>query len=473
MKRVSGIDATFLYSETPTVHMHTLKVAIIDRPKGKIADLFQHFRDEFEARLHLLPAFRQRAVEVPYGLHHPVWIEDPHFDLDYHLRRVSIPSPGGRREMDRVISDIASHPLDRNHPLWEIWLLEGLADRRLAFVAKIHHALADGGASAQMLANVMVADPDEAAPIPGDPDTWSPEPIPSPTRLVIDALADKPRRARELGPLVVRTARGVRSVIDGMRDAGTTPTRPFHTPHTPFNRALSPVRSFASTTLPIARVKKIKTALGVTLNDVVLGIVGRSVARYLDERGQHPELSLTAAVPVAVLGEDTGPRLQGNRLSNLITSLCTDVEDPVEQLRRIHEAAVVAKETHERLGADVFREWTEYAPPRTYGLAFRLYTDLRLADLHRPAANLIASNVRGPAAPLYVAGVKLHGLFSVGPILDGLGLNLTAWSYHKDLSFGVIASRDAVPDPHAITDGLHDALAAFETAAGTRRKKAS
>jgi WS/DGAT/MGAT family acyltransferase len=457
MTRLSGLDASFLYSETPAVHMHTLKVAVIDAPSRSDQETFTRFKWEMEQRLHLLPMFRKRLLEVPLGLAHPRWVEDTDFDIDRHLHRVRVAAPGGHLEMDRAIADIASMPLDRSRPLWEIWMLEGLTGGRLGFVAKVHHAVADGLASVGMLTNVMSVAPDDDSHLPAAP--WNPERPPSRWRLAREAISSYPRRAARLPALVGRTARGLRSVLGRYRGAGVRPPRPFDTPRTPFNGAITPLRSFASTSMSLADVKAIKNELGVTVNDVILAIVAGGLRRYLDQRGVALDRSLVATVPVSVGGTSArSDRLGGNELSNMFTSLCTDIDDPAARIRAIHEVTEAAKQTHRELGADVLLEWTEYVPALPFKLGVRLYSGLDLADRHRSPANVIVSNVRGPSRPQYLAGARLRNIYSVGPVLEGLGLNLTAWSYGGQLSFAVLGDRRAVPDADRVARCLHASL---------------
>ena len=457
MKRLSGLDASFLYTETRPVHMHTLKVAIIDAPDDGDPDLFSRFKAELAARLHLLPLFRSRAVSVPLGIDHPVWVSDPAFDLDCHVHHRTLAMPGGPTQMDAVIAEIAGIGLDRSRPLWEIWMLEGLQDSQIAFVAKLHHSLADGMASAELLANVMSSRPNEpAAP---DPDAEAPRPpLPSPCRLVIDALVDQPRRVAALPRVCARTARGLASVISRLGGTSSRAPRPFDAPRTSFNSSIGPRRTFATTTLSIADLRAIGHAHSVTLNDVFLAIVSGALRRYLADRGEVLDRSLLATVPVAVHIDAGEQRLHGNRLSNLFTSLCTDVDDPIDRLRAIHDTMALAKQAHGDLGPDVLQDWTSYAHSGALSIAAALYSRLGGARYHRPPANLVVSNVRGPDLPLYIAGSRLRRLYSVGPVLEGIGLNLTAWSYAGELGVATLACRDLVPDAHMITDRLHESL---------------
>jgi diacylglycerol O-acyltransferase len=465
MERLSGLDATFLHGETPSIHMHTLKVAIIEPAPGAGPDTFDHFRDELAKRLHLLPPFRRRVVDIPLGFHHPVWIEDPHFDINYHVRGIAIPAPGGRRQMDEVIADIASHSLDHRHPLWEIWRLEGLAEGGIVYVAKIHHSVADGVAAAHLLANVMSAHNDADEPT-SSTDPWRPEPIPSTKTLLVNALRDHLRTLAELLPLIWKTFRGIGRLLRHRLRGGAPAAQPFDGPRTSLNRGLTPARSFATLSVPVAEVRAIKSALGVTLNDVVLAIVGGALRRFLELRGEESPRSLVATIPVAAPGADEEKRLAGNRLSNLFTSLCTDIDDPLERVQTIHDKMVIAKDNHERLGGSIMLEWAEYVPPRPYSWMVRLYARTGLAAKHRPPANAVVSNVRGPGERLYIAGARLRNLYSVGPIVEGIGINVTAWSYADELAFTVLACREAVPQAHEVTECLRWSLSELTRAVG-------
>jgi diacylglycerol O-acyltransferase len=458
VERLSGLDASFLYNETPTLHMHTLKFTVLDVSTVPGGYDFTRFRDELERRLHLLPPFRRRVVEVPGGLHHPVWIEDPDFDLDYHVRRVGVPPPGRRREMDEVIAEIASWPLDRSRPLWEIWMLEGLDDGKVGFLAKMHHSLADGVAAAALLANVMAPSADDVDP-PAPTEPWQPEPEPPRWRILVDAVLALVRDIGRLPSLLRRTLGRVRAVAAHRKSAEVATPRPIvDTPRTPFNGALTPHRSFATATLSLDDVKSVRRAFDVTVNDVVLGIVAGSLRAWLIARGALPDRPLVAGVPVSTDDPGEISRLGGNKVSNLFTSLRTDLDDPVARLRAIHEVTSAAKVVHNLLGADTLADWSEYTPPRPYAWFMRWYGRHRLADRHRPPINCVVSNVPGPREPLFVAGARMEGIYSVGPILEGIGLNVTVWSYLDQLNVGVIACREHIADPHEITDGMATAL---------------
>jgi diacylglycerol O-acyltransferase len=459
MERLRGIDAAFLYVETPTTHMHTMKVAVLE-PAAGVEYGIARVKADLAARLHLLPPFRRRVVEVPLGLHHPVWIEDAAFDLDRHVRTRRAAPPGGRRELDAVIGEIASVPLDRGRPLWELWLVDGLAGGRVAAVGKIHHAVADGVAVAGLLANVMAPGLDDLAAA-ADAPAWRPEPLPSRGRLVRDALIDHGGQLGRLPRLLARTARGLRAAARRRRAAAVMPPIPIgHAPASCINGALTAERAFASAALPLDVVKAVKDAFGVTLNDVLLALVAGALGGHLAARGERPSRPLVAVVPVAT-DAPGARRLAGNRLSNLFTSLCMDIDDRADRLRAIHRVAAAAKDVHQALGPDLYEAWMAYAPPRPFAWAMRLYSRCRLADWHAPAVNVIVSCVPGPRVPLAWPGGRLEAIYSVGPVIEGAALNVTAWSYVDRLCVGVLSCPRLVAEPADVARRLQAELAAL------------
>jgi len=460
MQRLPGIDAGYLYMETPTVHMHTLKVALLDPSTVPGGYSFERFKGELVKRLHLLPPFRRRIVDIPFGLHHPMWIEDPDFDIDRHVHQGQVAAPGGRREMDDAIGAIAGRQLDRTRPLWEMHVLEGLADGSIAFVTKIHHTAADGVAAAAMLANVMSVSPDEGdPPTPVASERWQPEPVPSTWRLVADAITAWLKGLLRLPGLLSRTIGKTRTVARHRRDSDVSPPRPImDVPRASFNTALTPNRIFATTSLPLDDFKRVKEAFGVTLNDVVLAVVSGSLRRYLEEHGEPMDRPLVAGIPVSTDRPEDAPRLSGNKVSNMFTSLRHDIDDPIERLHAISEVTKSAKVVQNLLGAEMMEDWVEYTPPKPFAFFLRQYSRFRVADHHRPAMNLVVSNVPGPRTPFFVAGARLLAIYSVGPILEGIGLNVTVWSYLDRMNFAAIACPETMPGLHSVTDGLTAAL---------------
>jgi diacylglycerol O-acyltransferase len=290
--------------------------------------------------------------------------------------------------------------------------------------------------------------------------------------LLTDAFLDHLRQLRDLPRLVHRTSANLTALLRHRRaSAVATPLPIVDTPRTSFNHALTPRRSFVSASLPADEVDAVRHAFDVTVNDVILAIVAGSLRNYLRERDELPAAPLVAGVPVVV--DTNGTRMKGNRVSNLFTSLATDEPDPVQRLERIHEVTAEAKRIQHLIGRETLGDWVQYTPPRPYAWFMRQYSRMHLADRHPPPINLVVSNVPGPAAPLYAAGAELRELYSVGPVLEGIGLNITVWSYLDDYFVGLLACSDAVAEPTRITGGMRDALAELAAAAARRPVVAS
>ncbi len=465
MERLSGMDATFLYLETPAGHMHVAMTGIYDASTMAGGYSFDKVRATIEERLPLVPPFRRRLVEVPFQFHHPVWIEDPDFDLDHHVHRVTCPAPGGRRELARLAAQIASEPLDRSRPLWEAWVIEGLKHDRFGLVVKVHHATIDGSGGAELMTALfdLSADGREI-----DFDPVPVEHVPSDVELLSYAALSKARRFGDAFGLIGRTAQSVNNVITGIRN----PERrhgavPLTAPRTPFNASITPDRSVSFARVPLDETKAIKAALGVKVNDVVLAICSGTLRHYLEGLGALPEESLMAVCPVSVRTEDER-NTQGNKVSAMFTSLATDVDDPFERIQTIANSTAGAKEDQNAIGARTLTDWAEWATPRTFGLAARLYSSMNLANSHRPIHNLVISNVPGPDFPLYMAGAEMVATYPMGPIMDGAGLNITVMSYRNSIDFGFLACTDLVPDVWDLADAVGHAFEEIKAAAATR-----
>jgi diacylglycerol O-acyltransferase / wax synthase len=444
VERLSGLDASFLYFETPALHMHVALTAVFDPSTVPGGYSFETVKQFIASRLHLVPPFRRRVVEVPFRLNHPVWVEDPDFDLDFHLRRVGAPSPGGRSELAELAGQLASIPLDRSRPLWELWVVEGLADGNVAVVAKVHHCAVDGVSGAELMVNLFDLDPAGREIEP--PPAREPERLPTDPELVGYALSSRLRRQAQLVPLLGATARTLGTLVRRHRDPGTVVGAvPLTAPRTPFNAAISPHRRVAFGQVSLNDVKAIKNAVGCTVNDVILAVVAGAMRRYLDKRDELPGDPLVAVCPVSVRTEAEEGETN-NRVSAMFTTLATDVADPLERLRRISQVTRGAKEDHNAIGARFLQDWAEHAAPSTFALASRLYSSLHLADRQRPIHNLIISNVPGPPFPLYFAGAQLLAAYPMGPVMEGAGINVTVMSYMEQVDIGFMVDRELVPD---------------------------
>lgn len=471
MKRLTGLDASFLYMETATSFMHVASLMVLDPSTAPNGFDFDKLRDLYEQRLDLAPPFRRRLKEVPLGLHHPVWIEDPDFDLDWHLRHIAVPSPGGMKELCELAGHLVAIPLDRTRPLWEAWLIEGLEDGHVGLLTKVHHAAIDGASGEELMVAILDLSP-EIEQKPPPPEPWQPEHVPSDTEMVgyaLASLAQQPVRA-------VKTAR--RTVEAGLRIRDANRRKPdqkpppslFSAPHTSFNQALTPHRTFATAELSLPDVKEIKDAAGVKVNDVVLALCAGALRHYLDAHDEHPDGPLVAMVPMSVRA-DHEKGSHGNKVAAMLTSLATDIDDPLERLHAIHAEMGKAKEQQDAIGADTLQNWVDFAAPAVLGQAVRVYSRMKIADRHRPLFNVTISNVPGPPFPLYVAGAQLRASYPMGPIFDGGGLNITVMSYLDSLDFGLLVCPELVPEAWTLADALHDALEELKKAVAAQKSR--
>ncbi len=460
MHRLSGQDASFLYTETPTVLMHTIKVQIFESQYSE-AD-YGILRERLEAALDVVPMLRQRVLFVPFNLHHPVMVDDPDFDLDSHIYRAALPAPGGMRELHDMISQIMCHRLDRSRPLWELWMLTGLENGRVAIVHKVHHCLADGAATVRYLSRVFEQQASLQAPL-AVRTPWRPEPLPSAGLLVWDALRDQVNIDIRQFPAFVSTLwhAGAR-LFAFHRDVGSPSLqRLAHPPpRTRLNHALSPRRSFTTRQIPVPEAKVVARALGGTINDLILALAATAIRDYLLLHNDLPAEPLCTAIPVSA-DEPGSARESGNRTTYLPTCLWTNIADPVERFHAIQRATKVAKQELDLLGKDTFIELMHFLPPffSLWKTSLRQY--LRKAERadYRPLTNVIISNVPGPAERLSGNYGTLVDLYSMGPLVEGCGLNITVWSYAGNLNFSLMGCKRAVPDIERLADGLLAAMA--------------
>ena len=466
MERLAGIDASFLYMETPQVHMHVGFACILE-PCDSVdgcdaAAVMKHV----EERASCHRVFRRRLARVPFDLHHPVWVDDPDFDLIHHVHRAAVPAPGGPEELGAMIGRISSTPLDRSRPLWEMWIIEGLEGGRLALNLRMHHSVVDGVSGAGLLMHFF--DKSQTTVVPPPPLPTEPDPVPTDLELVADALRSRIKQpwdvALALGRTITKASQLFRDQISEGRPAGT---RPLGAPRTPFNASVSPRRNLATTRVPFQDIRDIKNALDCTVNDVILATAGGGLRRYLKNLDVLPEESLTAACPVSVRTEAESLEFN-NKVSVLWTSLATNTDDPLERVERIHASTLLAKREFRAMGGDAIQSWAEFAGPRVFNLAVRAYSRQHLADRHRPVHNLVISNVPGPRDSLYLGGMELKAVYPTGPVMEGMGLNLTVMSYAGQVDFGFFVDSKLVPDVWDLARATKDAFDELREAVRSR-----
>jgi diacylglycerol O-acyltransferase len=458
MQRLTGMDASFLYLETPTNHMHVAATAVFDPSTVPGGYSFEKVRDLVESRLHLLPPFRRRLLTIPFELHHPLWIEDPDFDLEYHVRRAALPAPGGEAELAEFAEQVMARPLDRDRPLWEMYVVEGLEHGHIATITKTHHSAIDGVSGAELTVNLLDLSAD-APPTPPPDVPWKPDRIPSDLELftyALNSLSRSPVRGFKAARRTVATALNLRR---RNRSAGVqAPPAPFSAPRTPLNVPISPHRRFAFTEVSLDDVKMVKNALGGTVNDVVMAICSGALRGYLDSKDVHPDRPLLAMIPISVRTEEQKGAM-GNRVSSMFVSLASDIDDPVERLHAITEGTRHAKEQEKAIDAGTLTsDWVEFAAPALAARAARLLSRMQAGGRIGPMSNVTVSNVPGPPFPLYSAGARMVAMYPMGPVLDGSALNITVMSYMGSMYFGLMACREAVPDVWDIARGINAAL---------------
>jgi diacylglycerol O-acyltransferase len=467
VQRLTGLDASFLYLETPSSHMHVAGLMFLDPSSIEGGISLEDVKAVYGARLHLAPPFRRRLVEVPFGLHHPLWIEDPDFDLDFHIRATALPSPGTAEQLSILVGRLSAIPLDRTRPLWEVWVIEGLEDGTIAVLTKVHHAAMDGASGNELTVALLDLSPEIAQ---HEPETeWEPDRVPSSVELLGYATTSLARQPVRVAKALGKTAGAAVALRRRNREVPNLapPPSPFSAPRTSFNTAITPRRSFAFTTVSLPAAKAVKNATGATVNDVVLALCAGALRRYLDQQGEETDGPLVAMVPVSVRSEDEKDTM-GNRVMSMFASLATDVDDPIERLGVIHDCMAEVKVQQKAIGADTLGDWAEFAAPALAGRAARLYSRTKMADRHRPLFNVTISNVPGPSFPLYSIGARMVANFPVGPIMDGGGLNMTVMSYLDQLDFGLQACPDVLPDIWSLAEGIQLALDELVEATGVK-----
>jgi diacylglycerol O-acyltransferase len=468
MDRLSGLDASFLYLETPAQLMHVCAVMVLDPGTMTSPYSFEVLQREIDLRVRDVPAFTRKVRGVPLGLDHPVWVRDRAFDIERHVHRLALPTPGGYAELTDLCAHLASLPLDRSRPLWEMWVIEGYrpegaeSDKVVVF-AKMHHATVDGVSGSNLVSHLCSIEPD-AAPMVTEPPQAHPR-DPGRRELLGRAVLGTAARPVTLVKVLKPSAELVTKSI-GRARRGTALAAPFSAPRTSFNGTITSHRSIAMADLDLDEIRRIKKVTGTTVNDVVLAVAGGALRAYLAERDELPESSLLATVPVSV--RDSSRRSTGaNKVSALFTKLGTDIDDPLERLRMLAERNRHAKEHHNAISADALQDWAEFAAPRTFGLAVRAYANLRLAERHPVVHNLVISNVPGPPIPLYFMGARIDALCPLGPVFHGAGLNITVMSNAGQMHVGAIACRESMPDTDALVRHFPAELARLSEAVGS------
>ncbi|WP_440713062.1 WS/DGAT/MGAT family O-acyltransferase [Gordonia sp. FQ] len=458
MERLSGLDASFLYLETPSQVMNVAAIMQIDPGTIPGGYSFEKMRGEMARRVKGLPIFRRKLADSLTNLDHPVWVEDEDFVIERHVHRIAIPSPGRIQEVAQMSSHLIGQELDRKKPLWDLWVMEGMAQGRVALLLRMHHASVDGATVADILGQLA---------------TLSPEPPELDPELVATTAGSAPRGELAVGgafnffvhrpvaalKLIPKTVPVPFEWIKRVRSGDGMPA-PFLAPRTRFNAPLTPRRSLALTQLPLADVKRVKDHYGVKMNDVVLAMTGGALRDYLAEHDELPEEPLVGLVPVSVRGADEGDLVVAgtNKVTGMFTRLPSLVADPVERIRVAGIYANQAKAHHQDVDPNMLRAFAEFAPGNTLGALMRIYADRRLSVLHPPVFNTVISNVAGPSFDMYFLGGKVESVYPLAPIFHGLGLNMTVFSAAGMLNVGILTCADLTTDIWDLASAFHAQL---------------
>jgi diacylglycerol O-acyltransferase / wax synthase len=459
--RLSGLDASFLHLERGPAHMHVASAATF---AGE-APSYDEFRDHIASRLHLVPRFRQKLRFVPLSQGRPKWVDDPQFNLEYHLRHTALPAPGSEEQLRTLAARVFSQRLDRSKPLWELWLVDGLEGGRFGIVGKSHHCLVDGVSGVDITTVLYDASPD-TEPLP-EPPAWTPAPEPSDAQLVAEALVERATTPAEVARGVRAVFRAPRQVahaaVDALEAAGTFARTGVGAPPSPFNVEIGPYRRFATVEADLGQFKAVKNAAGGTVNDVLLAVVAGALGRYLRSHGHSThELELRAMVPISVRGELEQGAL-GNRVSSFMAPLPVWCEDPLECLARVREVMGDLKESKQAVGATLMTELADFAPPTIAGQAARLQSRQRFF-------NLVVTNVPGPQFPLYLLGRELERVFPMVPLAKRQAVCFAIMSYNGQVNFGLTGDYDAMPDLDALADDVRAAIGEIREAAASAER---
>jgi diacylglycerol O-acyltransferase / wax synthase len=456
MQRLSGIDAAFLYMETPAQHMHALGVTVVDPSTIPGGYDFEASRVELVRRIVTRAGFRRRLVEFPFGLDHPAWI-DAYVDAKSHVVRAELPAPGTRQQFEAFVGEYAGRQLPRDRPMWEFCLLEGLEGGRLALLAKIHHCIIDGVSGSQMLQELYDLEPVAPSRDLATEGFGEDEAVPSLFDLAAASLRERVGDPLRAVTTVTSTLVSAAEAVIDLTEREQV-TLPLDAPLTPFSHSLTPRRAVSFARASLTDVKAIKNAFGATVNDVVLAACTMALRRRLEEAGSLPDRSLVASVPVSARKADEDSQ-SFNRVSAMFVGLPVHLADPVEQLREVIRETAVAKRMTASFGTNLLGDVVELLPPLLFAQAMQLYSALRMAERHAPVHNLVVSNVPGPPMPFYALGARVLHVYPLGPILEGAALNVTVFSYETSIDIGVVTCPDLTSGVEPVSSAIVDAVA--------------
>ena len=478
MQQLQGMDASFVALETRNSPMHIGSILIYNpetAPGGFVR--FKDILSFIESRLQLSTTMRQRLVRVPFDLDYPYWIEDPDFDLEYHVRHVALPQPGDWRQLCIQAARIFARPLDLERPPWEFTVVEGLDNVEglpkgcYAYITKVHHAAIDGMSGIDLMEATHTLRPDE--PAPKTPDTWKPEKLPNPVELLGKSYFNAITNPLKQLEVAAKAAPGLAKALKGLASKDFDVSTEMIAPKTRFNRKISPHRVVEGVSVPLADIKAIRTASdGAKVNDVFLTIIGGAMRRYLEDKGELPKKTLTAMAPISVRSKDEKNSM-GNQVAAMIAPLGTHIADPLERLEWVHDRTKNSKAMTDALGARNMTEMSKASPALFMALGAQLYSRLSLANRGvGPIFSTVVTNVPGPPVPIYSAGARMESMLGLLCLTDGLGLGHVVQSYTDEATIAFTADREMMPDPEFYRECIEKSFEELREAAKIADKPA-
>ncbi len=477
MIEMDPLDAAFLALETENMHMHVGVLAVFDTSgAGPMETIDSSVRNIINERIHTVHALRRRAIKAPLGIDFPLWIEDPHFDIENHIYRAALPTPGSYNELTTLAASIMERKLDMSRPLWEIHLVEGLhtsSEPAVAMIAKMHHCILDGETGAGILSTVFDDGPTPRnVPPPDHP--WIPDPVPSMAELLIHSATGLASRSGATVDSAKRAISFLANIAnEKKRDTASggimAPLAPHLAPRTSINGAISPYRKLSFMSLPLTDIKIVAHSASTTINHVVLATVSGALRKLLDARGERPDRSLVSLVPVSQRGLHEGNMdKNANMVSAALVSLATHVDDPLDRLLAISEGSSHAIRNSSPIYDHLVKAISQVAIPGISHPLATAVTKLKLLNKLNMPFNVVVSNIRGPKRPLWCAGNRMVEIYPIGPLVEGIGLNVTVMSYIDRLGVGILACRDLIPDLDDFTQYMHESFAELEKVTARR-----
>lgn len=471
-EQISGQDATFLYAESPTSPMHVATLIIVE---GSLK--FEDFKAIVASKLHLIPKFRKRLLNVPMNLDYPYWVDDPNFDIDLHINRIRLPEPANWKTLRELTSSIFSNPLDLRRPLWSIDFIEGLdavsqvPKGSVAIVSKVHHVMIDGASGVGIMSILFDKSADEKEKEIPKPIPFDPEPLPDEITLLIKSSQDFLKNPFKIPKLASETALYfLQGKISKQLSPKKTVFKTFATPNTIFNKNVSPRRTWGTAILSFERINTLRKIMDVTINDLILTICAGGIRKYLEEREKLPSQPLVANVPISIRGNGENQALN-NQISNMLVKIATHIKDPIERLEYIYEQTSLGKKKHKTVGAKSLAQMAEAVPFGLANLAAGIYSKYNIKEFIKPPFNVTITNVPGPQNPLYLRGQKILSIFGLTPVLDGFGLIIAAFSYNGLVSITSTSDAKTMPDADKFSRYIREAANELEAVILERGKR--